>query len=413
MPKLTRTFIASLKPEKSMYRIADYVPGLYIRMLPSNSLTWEFRYSSPIDKKRKWHVIGYYQKQNSDTVIISIEEARSKAEQLAKSVEEGNDPAVTKVDLSFGSLYQAWQEKRESMDLNKKHVQAMHSAMTRFILPPLSKYTVGEIKPFMIADALRGMEDAGILDTLSKVKSNLNILFSDFVVRGYIHENTAAQIPRSAFKKGESKPQRHLTLDQIYLLHHYFNNENASYLVRLCTEFIARTGLRASEACAARWDEYDDKYNVLSIYKGRMKKRKEHLVPLSTQSIRIIKELKKLGTNKTDYLFFDPTSKTGHINSEAPRNSLDNFKIPTSAHGLRHLFSTLLNEVMTFDHDLIESCLSHSPKDAIRATYNKANLVFPMREVFQEYSDHLDKCKTQELNQIWLKENNIILLNSK
>lgn len=413
MPKLTRTFIASLKPEKSMYRIADYVPGLYIRMLPSNSLTWEFRYSSPIDKKRKWHVIGYYKKKNSDEIIISIEEARNRAEKLAKLVEEGNDPAIAKVDLSFGSLYQAWQEKREEMDLNKKYVSAMHSAMTRFILPSLAKYNVDEIKPFMIADALREIEKNGKFDTLSKVKSNLNLIFSDFVVRGYIHENTAGQIPRSAFKTKESTPQRHLSLDQIYLLHHYFNNENASYLIRLCTEFIARTGLRASEACCARWDEYDEKYNVLSIYKGRMKNRKEHLVPLSSQSIKIIEELKKLGTDKSNFLFFDPTSKTGYINPEAPRNSLDNFKVPTSAHGLRHLFSTLLNEVMTFESDLIESCLSHSPKNIIRATYNKANLVLPMREVFQEYSDHLDKCKTEELNKKWLEDNNIILLNSK
>lgn len=98
---------------------------------------------------------------------------------------------------------------------------------------------------------------------------------------------------------------------------------------------------------------------------------------------------------------------------EAPRNSLDNYKVPTSAHGLRHLFSTLLNEVMTFPNDLIESCLSHSPKDIISTTYNKANLVMPMREVFQEYSNHLDKCKTEKDNSKWLEDNGIILLNSK
>lgn len=70
---------------------------------------------------------------------------------------------------------------------------------------------------------------------------------------------------------------------------------------------------------------------------------------------------------------------------EAPRNSLDNYKVPTSAHGLRHLFSTLLNEFMTLPNDLIESCLSlsHSPKDIISTTCNKANLVMPMREVFK------------------------------
>lgn len=411
--KLTNTYLQTIKPRNITYRIADHVTGLYARILSSGSIAWDFRYTSLISNKRNWLGLGFYKKVPNNKIIMSIAEAREMAEDIYTNLQQGIDPKATTDKLLFSTLYEEWRLKREKEDLNAKHISAMHSATTRFILPHIGNIPVPEIKPFMIADALRGIETLGRLDTLGKVKSNLNLIFSDFVVRGYIHENTAEQVPRSAFKTKESVPQRHLMLNQIFMLHEYLKNDDANELIRLAVEFIARTGLRASEACKARWDEYDEQYNVLSIYKGRMKNRKEHLVPLSSQAIKIIKRLKELGTDKSEYIFFDPTSKTKHISVEAPRNSLDNYKVPTSAHGLRHLFSTLLNEVMTFPNDLIESCLSHSPKDIIRATYNKANLVMPMREVFQEYSDHLDKCKTEKDNNKWLEDNGIILLNSK
>lgn len=411
--KLTNTYINSVKPKEKLYRIKDYITGLYLRVMPAGAMYWDLRYISPITKKRNFHVIGLYKKSESSPTVTSIAQARIQAERIYANLNTGIDPNITQADMLFSTLYEEWRLKRDKEDLNRKHLNAMHSATVRFILPHIGNIEVAEIKPYMIADALREIEAKGRLDTLGKVKSNLNLVFSDFVVRGYIHENTSEQVPRSAFARKESVPQRHLTLDQIHLLHNYLRNEEANELIRLAVEFIARTGLRASEACQAKWEEYDEQYNVLSIYKGRMKNRKEHLVPLSSQAIKIIERLKELGTNKSQFIFFDPTSKTKHLNVEAPRNSLDNYNVPTSAHGLRHLFSTLLNEVMTFPNDLIESCLSHSPKDIIRATYNKANLVMPMREVFQEYSDHLDKCKTEQSNLQWISDNNIILLNGR
>ncbi len=411
--KLTNTFIQNVRPADKEYRIGDYISGLYLRVLVSGSLVWDFRYVSPITKKRCWLALGFYRKENSKQVIISIADARDKVEQLYVTIQNGEDPKIEDNNTLFKTLYAEWQAKREELTLNQKHVEAMHSATTRFILPQLGEMPIEEIKPHMIADSLRELEESGRYATLGKVKSNLNLMFRDWVVRGYIHENTAEQIPRSAFATKEPVAQRHLSLDQIHLLHQYLQNKSASLLIRLAVEFIARTGLRANEACQARWDEFDEEYQVLSIYKGRMKNRKEHLVPLSRQGSKIIKKLRKLGTDKTEYLFFDPTSKAGHLNLEAPRNSLKNYNVPTTAHGLRHLFSTLLNEVMTVDANLIESCLSHTPRRTSRANYNKAKLVMPMREAFQEYSDHLDRCKTEDDNQKWISDNNIILLNTK
>lgn len=263
--KLTNTYLQTIKPRNISFRVADHVTGLYARIRCSGSIAWDFRYESPTTKKRNWLSLGLYKKAPSDKVIMSIAEARELAEELYVNIQLGIDPKATKDKLLFSTLYEEWRLKREKENLNKKHLDAMHSATTRFILPHIGNISVPDIKPFMIADALRGIEALGRLDTLGKVKSNLNLVFSDFVVRGYIHENTAEQVPRSAFARKESVPQRHLTLDQIHLLHNYLRNEEANELIRLAVEFIARTGLRASEACKARWEEYDEQYKSIKV----------------------------------------------------------------------------------------------------------------------------------------------------
>ena len=409
--KLTNTYLQTIKPRNITYRIADHVTGLYARILSSGSIAWDFRYTSLISSKRNWLGLGFYKKVPNNKIIMSIAEAREMAEDIYINLQQGIDPKATTDKLLFSTLYEEWRLKREKEDLNAKHISAMHSATSRFILPTLGNLDVTEIKPFMIVEALRKIEAEGKLDTLSKVKSNLGLVFGHFVTEGFIHENTVRQIPGSAFKRPESIPQRHLKLNQIYELHKYFQNEDADELIRLAVEFLARTGLRATEACGALWEEYDEEHKVLVIMKGRMKNRKEHLVPLSSQAVRIIERLKELGTDKSKYIFFDPTSKIKRLNSEAPRNSLTHYNVPTSAHGLRHLFSTTMNELMPDKQFLIELCLAHTPQDKTKTDYDRSQLVVPMREIFQAYSDNIDQCRTKSANDNWMKDNNIILLN--
>jgi integrase len=64
-----------------------------------------------------------------------------------------------------------------------------------------------------------------------------------------------------------------------------------------------------------------------------------------------------------------------------------------TAHGFRTTASTLLNE-QGWSPDAIERQLSHSPKDKVRAAYNRAQYLDERRRMMQAWADYLDGLKS-------------------
>ncbi|MFH4234020.1 tyrosine-type recombinase/integrase, partial [Acinetobacter baumannii] len=64
-----------------------------------------------------------------------------------------------------------------------------------------------------------------------------------------------------------------------------------------------------TELREAKWQEFDLDQGVWNIPAERMKKRREHIVPLSTQALAILKELQTYQTN-SDYLFPSRSDKS-------------------------------------------------------------------------------------------------------
>lgn len=71
------------------------------------------------------------------------------------------------------------------------------------------------------------------------------------------------------------------------------------------------TGVRNIELRAALWQEFDLDYAIWEIPTERMKMRRSHLVPLSTQALDLLNELKIMSGN---YRYVFP----GHINPNKP-----------------------------------------------------------------------------------------------
>jgi integrase len=63
-----------------------------------------------------------------------------------------------------------------------------------------------------------------------------------------------------------------------------------SLVTKYATQLLMLTGVRTIELRAAEWKEFDLDNALWEIPKERMKKRRPHLVPLSTQAIDILKK---------------------------------------------------------------------------------------------------------------------------
>eukprot|EP01035_Chromulina_nebulosa_P004854 gene4854-6610_t len=123
----------------------------------------------------------------------------------------------------------------------------------------------------------------------------------------------------------------------------------------------------------AEWKEIDLDAAVWRIPSSRMKMAREHVVPLSTQAVAILKEASALTAGKR---FVFPSVRTplrpmSENTLNAALRRLGYGQDEMTSHGFRSTASTLLNESGKWSPDAIERALAHGDSDTVRAAYHR------------------------------------------
>ena len=107
-----------------------------------------------------------------------------------------------------------------------------------------------------------------------------------------------------------------------------------------------------------------------------MKMREQHLVPLSSQAVEILRELHQVtGRNRLVFPGVRSHDKPMSENTLTAALRYSGYsKDQMTSHGFRSTASTLLNE-QGWNRDAIERQLAHAPRDSVRAAYNYAEFL--------------------------------------
>ncbi|MFZ1711653.1 MAG: site-specific integrase, partial [Nitrosomonas sp.] len=148
-----------------------------------------------------------------------------------------------------------------------------------------------------------------------------------------------------------------------------------------------------SELIGARWEEFNLDLKQWRIPASRMKMKTQHIVPLSTQAIEAIEDIKSLRVD--DALLFPSERRDGKLMSN---NTIlyalyrMGYHSRMTGHGFRGMASTILHE-RGYNHDHIELQLAHSPRNAVSAAYNHALHLEPRAKMMQDWADYLDTAR--------------------
>ncbi|WP_256365971.1 site-specific integrase [Tardiphaga sp. vice304] len=163
---------------------------------------------------------------------------------------------------------------------------------------------------------------------------------------------------------------------------------------KLALKLVTLTFLRTTELRAGKWDELEDLNGISPQWRipaDRMKMRLEHIVPLSTQAVQLLKELRVLA-GKSDHIF-PSAGKERCMSSNTMLYALYRmgYHGRATTHGFRGVASTILNESNLFNRDWIERQLAHVERNEVRRAYNAAEWLPDRRKMMQWWSDYLSQ----------------------
>lgn len=385
--KLNARQVDAAKPREKAYKLADGA-GLYLEVVPSGSRYWRMKYR--FNGKEKRMAFGVYP-------AVSLAQARALRDEAKKKLAEGIDPSFAKKeeklvrDVQLNNTFQAvaleWHGTKVSR-WSEGYASDIIEAFNKDIFPYIGQLPVNDIKPLVLLNVLRRMESRGATEKAKKVRQRCSEVFRYAIVTGRAEYNPAADLT-SAMSGHESKHYPFLTVEELPEFFKALAGYTGSPLVVLAARLLILTGVRTGELRGAFWSEFDLEKAVWEIPAERMKMKRPHLVPLSTQALEIVQQLKVMSGQYP--LVFPGRNDPRKTMSEASINQVFKrigYTGRVTGHGFRHTMSTILHEE-GFNTAWIETQLAHVDKNAIRGTYNHALYLEGRREMMQWYADYI------------------------
>lgn len=391
---LTDVALKSLGPRENSYKVFDG-EGLYIEVLKTGTKVWRFKYR--FGGKEKRLTLGRYPR-------LSLKQARLEHQAAQAVLEGGFDPAETKRrrrkeesgENTFRGAAQDWIAKQQPR-WSEKYRQALEARLDRFVYPHIGEADLKEIKPRDILAFLRPIEAAGKLTTAYRVLNLCSMIFRYGVACDLCPSDPCRDLC-GALASHVAKPRAALTdPGQVGRLMAQIESYPGSVSIRLAMKWAALTFCRPGEVRQAEWVEIDWEKRIWKIPAEKMKMRREHRVPLSSQCMEILETLRALHLSEK-WLFPSPqrSKPISTVGILGALRLMGYEKEEMSAHGFRAMASTLLHE-LGWDSDVIEIQLSHADRNAVRAVYNRARYWSRRVEMMQAWADYLDRLKQAAL----------------
>ncbi|MEN0583420.1 MULTISPECIES: tyrosine-type recombinase/integrase [unclassified Kosakonia] len=385
--KLTARQVSTAKPQDKPYKLSDG-GGMYLLVNPNGSRYWRLKYRYA--GKEKLLALGVYPD-------VTLADARDKRNEAKRVIAAGSDPSDVKQAIknakalamqnSFELIAVEW-HKHKKPNWSSGYADDILESLRKDIFPYIGKRAITDIKPVDMLAVLKKLEERGVLDKLKKIRQACKQIFTYAIITGRAEFNPVADLA-GALKPPKQQHYPHLQRDELGGFIEALMDYSGSKITRTATLLLMYTGVRTIELRAAEWKEFDFSNDLWQIPKERMKMRRPHLVPLSSQVKAMLLEVKSI-TGRGKYVF-PGRNDAGKPMSEASINQVIKrvgYDGRATGHGFRHTMSTILHE-QGFNTAWIEAQLAHADKNTIRGTYNHAQYLEGRREMMQWYADFL------------------------
>jgi integrase len=391
---LTESTLKNAKPAEKAYKLADGL-GMFLLIKPNGSRLWRLKYR--FAGKEKLLALGSYPE-------VSLKRAREHRDAARQLLKEGKDPAMERktarraVKLNAENAFE--QVAREFVQQQKARWSKAHAAdvlhrLEIYIFPDLGSRPIANISALELLDVIRKLEARGATDLSHRMLQTCGQVFRYGVVTGRCAKDVAADL-RGALVPHVQKHQPSIPPTELPELLTAIQGYDGDAVSRLGLQFLALTFVRTAELIGATWPEFDEGGGLWVIPAARMKMKREHLVPLSRQTLALLTQLRNL--NGDARFVFAGANPRKHISNNTLLYALYRlgYHSRMTGHGFRALASTILNEERergshSFGPDVVERQLAHQERNKVRGAYNRAEYLRERSAMMAWWADYLDQ----------------------
>ena len=277
------------KPREQDYSLCDG-NNLYFRVRKNGTKHWNFIYTSPITKRRKYLSFGCYP-------YISLSEARKLTLDAKTLLFIGIDPMIHReekkhenkrlFEQTFSTVSEHWLEKKQNTHkCSKKYIKKMRTLLRLHLLPKLKDIPIAKIKSSDVISALEKTYNKNQLTTVHRACT----VAKDIVLHAEHHnfiKNSENQL--TGLNKYYQKPKvtHYPTIrpEELPILVLDIKKANCTYTIMNALLWSLHTMCRPAECADAEWSHIDFQKKQWVLPAEKMKNSKEHIVPLTKQTL--------------------------------------------------------------------------------------------------------------------------------
>jgi integrase len=399
MATLTDAKITKLKPTEKPYKRA-IGRGLSILVTPSGGKLWRFRWRDTSGSERMLS-LGTFPD-------VSLDEACSLRDTARKDITQDVDPVSKRraEKLATANTFEAVAREcipRKLAGRSDGTVERAEWMLETFIYPYIGNKPLDKIEPPDVLAALRRVEARGRHETARRTRQRVSMVFRYGVATGRCKRDITADLDgalTTPTKKHHASITDPVRIGELLrAIDGYSGHGVTLYALKLAPYLFVRPG----ELRHAEWTEFDlDSAEPQWAIPGpKMKMRVAHIVPLASQVVAMLRELRLLTgpspTRKAAHYVFPALTTPNRPMSENTENTalrrLGYSNTEMTAHGFRSMASTRLNEGFNghrWNREWIERQLAHAERNTVTAAYNYAEYLPERRKMMQAWADYLD-----------------------
>ena len=389
MQKLTALAVKQAKAKDKNYSLADG-GGLYL-LVKAQGKYWRYNYR--FGGKQKTLAIGVYPDKSLAGARLSHQSAREK-------LNNGIDPSeirkvekitkhLTASDL-FDCVAREWFNQK-ILDKSASHQARTLRILEKDLFPVIGSRPASNITALELTAVLHKIQTRSV-DIAQRAKQVASAVFR-YAVRTGRAEFDPARDLAGALRSRSQKHYSSITQpEEVGHLLIAIDGYKGTAVVKAALQLSILLFQRPGEIRHMEWSEINWEKHLWEIPDAKMKMKQEHIVPLSTQAISALTDIRGL-TGRGRYVLPSARGGARPLSENGVRTALRTLGYNNETitpHGFRAMARTLLDEELNFPVDWIEHQLAHAVKDPNGRAYNRTKHLAQRHVMMQGWGDYLD-----------------------